>query len=383
MLRERVIGAEVFGRVPGYDTGNDPVVRSRAAEVRKRLAQHYMQEGGAQSAVRIDVPSGSYHATFEIREAPLLHEDAAAAVLGSEPLAKIGPSVPIFSPVEYLVPQSRPTDKKLYWRLSLILVGILAIAGLIQLWQFDGRNERAFNRFWGPVVGSPNAVVVYFGGTYSYHLSAKSLDDYRSGRHLQSAESGVIKNLENGNMLNERSLIPENPLIGYGDAAAVARVASTVTHLGRKYDLRYGSDIAITDLRSSNAILIGGFSNIWTLQLMHDFRYTLDQGGIVDRQRQKLAWIQSTSSDGLRDEDYVVVSRILNSETGSFTLIIAGINTYSNLAAADFVCDPERILAVTRPMKDGWEKKNIQIVLHTTVTNQVPFAADVVAVYSW
>ena len=38
MLRERVIGTNVFGRAPGYDTGNDPVVRSRAAELRKRLA---------------------------------------------------------------------------------------------------------------------------------------------------------------------------------------------------------------------------------------------------------------------------------------------------------------------------------------------------------
>src|ERR1700746_4162353 len=40
-LRERVIGIEVFGRAPDYDTAEDPVVRVRAADVRKRLAQYY------------------------------------------------------------------------------------------------------------------------------------------------------------------------------------------------------------------------------------------------------------------------------------------------------------------------------------------------------
>ena len=38
-LRERVLGVEVFGRASKYDTAEDPVVRVRAADVRKRLAQ--------------------------------------------------------------------------------------------------------------------------------------------------------------------------------------------------------------------------------------------------------------------------------------------------------------------------------------------------------
>ena len=66
MLRERVIGANVFGRAPDYDTGNDPVVRNRAAELRKRLAQHYMGTRGSKGAIRIEVPTGSYRAIFEI-----------------------------------------------------------------------------------------------------------------------------------------------------------------------------------------------------------------------------------------------------------------------------------------------------------------------------
>src|SRR5437016_12255802 len=35
-LKERTLGIEVFGREPDYDTNLDPVVRTTAAEIRKR-----------------------------------------------------------------------------------------------------------------------------------------------------------------------------------------------------------------------------------------------------------------------------------------------------------------------------------------------------------
>src|ERR1700681_3445466 len=42
-LRERMIGVEMFHRPVDYDTSNDAVVRVRATEVRKRLAQYYRE----------------------------------------------------------------------------------------------------------------------------------------------------------------------------------------------------------------------------------------------------------------------------------------------------------------------------------------------------
>jgi TolB-like protein/Tfp pilus assembly protein PilF len=62
-LRERMIGAEMFGRPIGYDTANDAVVRVKATEVRKKLAQYY-QELTEPPAVRIELPPGSYVPRF-------------------------------------------------------------------------------------------------------------------------------------------------------------------------------------------------------------------------------------------------------------------------------------------------------------------------------
>ena len=58
-----MIGAELFQRPVGYDTANDPVVRVKATEVRKKLAMYYLERSG-KPGVRIDLPSGTYVPRF-------------------------------------------------------------------------------------------------------------------------------------------------------------------------------------------------------------------------------------------------------------------------------------------------------------------------------
>jgi hypothetical protein len=58
-LKERVLGVELFGRSPSYDTGDDAIVRVTACDVRKRLNQFYL-EFAHQSDFRIELPPGSY-----------------------------------------------------------------------------------------------------------------------------------------------------------------------------------------------------------------------------------------------------------------------------------------------------------------------------------
>ncbi len=83
-LRERMIGAEMFGRPIDYDTANDAVVRVKATEVRRKLAQYY-QESEKKSAVRIELPIGSY--------VPNFHWEAPET--SPQPSAEIG--LPVFA----------------------------------------------------------------------------------------------------------------------------------------------------------------------------------------------------------------------------------------------------------------------------------------------
>jgi adenylate cyclase len=62
-LKESVIGIEVFGRRPGFDSKQDSTVRSEAGRLRARLAEYYAGEGRA-DAVIIELPKGGYIPAF-------------------------------------------------------------------------------------------------------------------------------------------------------------------------------------------------------------------------------------------------------------------------------------------------------------------------------
>src|ERR1700689_5021777 len=62
-LKERTIGVEAFGREPNYDANLDPVVRTTAAEVRKRLIQYYYNTDHFGELI-VELPLGSYVPSF-------------------------------------------------------------------------------------------------------------------------------------------------------------------------------------------------------------------------------------------------------------------------------------------------------------------------------
>lgn len=62
-LHEYLIGVEVLGQKPGYSTTENSVVRNRAHNLRKKLAEYYAEEG-ATDAIRIEIPKGSYCPQF-------------------------------------------------------------------------------------------------------------------------------------------------------------------------------------------------------------------------------------------------------------------------------------------------------------------------------
>ncbi len=61
VLKETLLGIEVFGREPSWNTRIDPIVRQEAARLRKRLARYYET---ASPDVRIELPVGTYVPVF-------------------------------------------------------------------------------------------------------------------------------------------------------------------------------------------------------------------------------------------------------------------------------------------------------------------------------
>ena len=65
-LNERFLGTELFGRPVDYETATDAIVRVRANDVRRRLAEFY-SESQSHSKVKIAVNSGTYIPEFQWR----------------------------------------------------------------------------------------------------------------------------------------------------------------------------------------------------------------------------------------------------------------------------------------------------------------------------
>jgi hypothetical protein len=66
VLREQEIGAGVFGRAADYDTSHDPLVRVQVSQLRKKLLEHFSEEGRDEPLI-IEIPKGGYVPVFRPR----------------------------------------------------------------------------------------------------------------------------------------------------------------------------------------------------------------------------------------------------------------------------------------------------------------------------
>jgi hypothetical protein len=171
-LRERVIGIEVFGRAPDYDTGEDPVVRLRAADVRKRLAQYYQTQGNSTPQWKIEIPTGSYKAQFH------RPQGAASQIAAATDVTQLSSEAAVSQRPEQLIANTRLGKRKAFWATGATIMLAGALAGLMLTQHTTSPSGTAFDLFWGPVLENPRPVFVCTGSNSVYVLSPKALEKY-------------------------------------------------------------------------------------------------------------------------------------------------------------------------------------------------------------
>lgn len=382
-LKERLIGVNVFGRKPDYDTNADPIVRTRAGEVRKRLAQFYLGDG-TQSAVRIEISPGAYHATFtEVLPSPITPSAEAASALrqpehqGSSPLAE--PADDVHRGSRMILP------KQLTIGLGFMFCAVL---GIVYTLSILFRSPAPIEVFWRPFTAASGPVLLYSGSNAVYMLSTGFLSRYEATHHVDSLERRgreFVVPMSQGVKLEPGDLVPHtNDFITLGDLSANVRIASLLTEHRKKFDLRSGDDVAFGDLRQSPTVLIGGFNNSWTMELTGDLPFIFDHGLIIrDLADERQVWSPAFSQDGTITTDYAIVTRIPHSKTGEALITVAGITQLGTRAAAEFITSPEMIQVLANSAPKGWASKNLELVLQTKIVNDIPTAPTLVASRYW
>ena len=364
-LRERSLGVELFGRPPGYDTTIDSVVRVAAAEVRRRLQEHY-RETTTSTGIRLELPTGGYQPVFHL----VPHQPTEASQpINPQPIAAAPSQAPssLFAPL----------------RLLTALLVVLSVA--LAAWGIAAWRETPFHRFWRPLLATAQPITIGVGLVDA--LAPANTSTPFADRVRQECQT----------LAGCKGLATDVKPIGGGTVPTgdVQGLAGLLLFLGRQSKpalVRPASGNAPSAPDHAAVLSLGYFSNPWTVATIAPLRYRLSYD------RELLAVIDATRPDFHEWEvvqcwptlknrvDYAIVARLISS--GSPRLAIGGFTPYGTEAAARLVVDEAAMNRALEKLDRDWEHKNLEIVIRTTTQSNRdqsnrPSPAEVVAVHAW
>ncbi len=377
-LKERTIGTEVFHRAPGYATGEDPVVRVQAGEVRRRLEQYYAASH-EHDPLHIELPVGSYAPRFRWlpAESPALVEpfDRHTATPAADSSGQV-------------------TRAARRWRITVLCLVLILVAGIMYeaLPRSRVHPMSVLQQFWAPVFDTPQPVLICVSKPVLYRPDLELYQRY-ARRHPGTFENEVERSnqvlpLPGHDQLTWSQMVPYPDYgVAVGDAYSAVSASGLLGQLGKPSQVRIGTNYSFEDLRNSPAMIIGAFNNRWTMQIAPSLHFALveDNGTYMIREQLPNGhiWRANLRDSARSGEDFAIVARLLDSKTGQFTVIAAGLTSSGTQAAGEFVSNPDLLEKGMRAVSTAWQKKNLELILQTTVTDSTPGPAHVIASYTW
>ncbi len=351
-LKERVIGVELFGRVPSYDTGEDAVVRVTASDVRKRLLQHYSGNGNT-SEFRIMLPAGKYVPEL-VRDTSHREQKEHSEAAVAEP-AKERAAVPTSTPAPVI---GQPETHSLDWRVWVLpmLGSVALICGIvlsgIGLRRHIPSPDVPSRAPWGAtfsgahpvliVASDPNIEEIQRIGKTSVTLSDYANQHYlpQNAGSLSSEEVGFMKDILRGNKISTF------------DGEIIAGLTTLIPRTQSRPTVKGARDIRVQDLETNgNLVFLGSpRSNPWTSMYnpLLDFRFAFDERtqrefiqDVHPGKGERNVYIPSAGGYDTGDS-YATISFFQNPGHTGQILMIAGANGEGTEAAGSLVTDPTR-----------------------------------------
>lgn len=357
LLKERLIGEKVFGRPADYDTGQDSIVRVKANEVRRRLAQYYDLTPHAPH--RFDLPSGSYAVQFHPAGASM---PAARIQVRSSSMAT-----------------GISTLKRWWWALAIATLSAVVVA-MPRLMP----TPSPFTAFWAPFLSGSNDLIICMPTPETYRIYGQDKQTLIQTLKPRPPDQPVprLPHLTSVEIVSEPGMF-----VGLGDAQAMTLLYSLAASHGKTPKFRIGRETTFTELRSAAAVLIGGFTNRWTLDLTKDARYVFEnqqgQVGIVDTKTGEMICRKQRNWEPSPNEDCAMVTRLSQAKTGFPVLIGAGVDHFGTFAVGEFLTRPAQLESALRTMPAGWEYKNLQIVFRVEIVRDNIGPPKILATHVW
>lgn len=371
VLKERVIGVEVFGLPPSYDSKDEAVVRVTASDVRKRLLQHYGKDG-AESRFHICLPVGCYIPEvsrvdgvrgnkidfLKPHRAPLTAKSSQAvkqesASYASAKLEQSGSSV--------AMPFTRAPFQS--WRTFAVLVAlaILILAALnVALWSFVRASSSRAKVLpvsilpWSTLFAPPHTIrlitsdvdIVRIQNLFGHRIT---VSDYANRNyssefnHLPSSEKADL-----GDLLRENRTATHDAQI----AALVAELAGANAH---QIYVEGARDVQLSEFKADDSFILLGspFSDPWYYLFSDQLDFQFAASGkdglgtetivnVRPAPNEQSIYTPTAGGDATGDQ-YAIAAFVGNPGQHGHVLLLAGVSGEGTTAAAKLMTDLPRL----------------------------------------
>ncbi|WP_419806195.1 hypothetical protein [Terriglobus sp.] len=393
LLKERIIGADVFGRSANYATGEDAVVRVQATDVRRRLELYYAALTDHEPLV-IVLPLGSYIPIFKRIEEkaalPLKVEDDRNTALTEEIASAPAPVMPSLR----LHTRARITLRMLLTGTGLLIALLAVILAAVLLRRGNESHGRgdALSQFWAPLDHSNKSVLLCLAKPVMYRptaeLFARFNKEYASGLHDKIDQEITPIPFRADEKLQWRDLrASTNSGPAIGGVTAAIRFGTLFGRRNTQFNVRFGDEPSLADLREANAVVVGALNSRTLADIDSGLHFTfIDQDGELRIRENVLngrIWSMERNAQGRYSRDYGLITRQMSSRTGMFVIEVAGISDSGTQAASEVITSPDRLAEFAKQLPKGWQNKNLQVLIATDLTFGRPSAPQFVSSYSW
>ncbi|GIW56447.1 MAG: hypothetical protein KatS3mg082_2851 [Nitrospiraceae bacterium] len=324
-LKERVIGAELFGRAIDYDTSNDAIVRVQVNELRKRLAAYY-GEAGINEVLRIELPPGSY--------VPIFHNWRETGDDGNSTHPLASKEV---SGRQNGQPHGRRRQARHWWFSGAGTV--LAVLILATVW-LEKPQASAWDRLWTPVFHAQDPILICIPARERWFFDPDVRRTLREAAFAQAPR--LVLELRTGSIT-----VVDHAEMSVHNFRAVLTLSTFLARQRVPAAIRLVSEVSADETRRRHVILLGAYHNPWAMEMSSGLRYVFESAG---EGSQESTWIADRKAGGTpqwkvprlwpyarQTTDYAIVSRTYVPESGQVVITLAGLNGFGTQVAAEFL----------------------------------------------
>ena len=368
-VKEYQIATEVFGRPEHFDPRLDSTVRVQTGRLRSKLSEYY-GAAGADDAVVIEIPKGSYSVQFHRRP----------SVLAEPPMA----AVPFERhPFERHPDEARDRQVSRAWQTIALVLGtllVVAVAGLFFLASglrvstaMPSADLKTFQVFWKHFIDVPEEPWVVFS-------NAEFVGRPESGMRYFAAGDPRDKILDH--------------YTGVGEVLAVHELDRVFQNLNHGLRVKRGHLLSLDDAKNNNLIFLGSPSENLTLRDIPGTQEFLFQRSASLAREDDLAIINVHPRSGEQPmffatrsmpltEDYAVVALVPGLNQSRWQMILAGTTTIGTQAAVEYVCRASNLDSLLPRVTGSFNRDVLpfEAVLHVKVRSGVPVESQIVALH--